>query len=60
MKIIKQGTLPKDRSYTTTCDNCDTKFSFKRSEGKYTLDQRDGEWIEIKCPLCKERICVTL
>lgn len=51
MKILKQGQLPEDKEFTTTCRRCKTEFQFKKSEGKETSDQRDGNYVSINCPL---------
>ena len=55
MKIIKQGKLPETELYVITCRNCRTEFEFERGEGRYISDQRDGDSIEIACPLCKKK-----
>ena len=55
MEIIEQGKLPEEQKYQVRCKNCKTLFRFKRSEGKYISDQRDGDSIEVKCPLCNEK-----
>lgn len=52
VEIIREGSLPGDREHTTDCRNCQTKFRFKRSEAKFTPDQRDGDALVIDCPLC--------
>jgi len=58
MKILKKGCLPKERRHVATCDNCRTKFEFQEGEAKMVSDQRDGDYLEVKCPLCKDGICV--
>lgn len=56
MEIIKKGKLPSERVFVAVCDHCSTKFRFKQSEGKVTYDQRDGDFISVKCPLCKKTV----
>jgi len=56
MKIIERGTDPDKRWITTTCVNCLTKFKFKAKEATLVHDQRDGDYFEIKCPLCKKSV----
>ena len=53
MKVLKQGTLPKDKIYEVVCYNCTSLLQFKRSEGKITYSQRDGNSITVICPVCK-------
>jgi hypothetical protein len=56
MKILKQGLIPEEVVYTTTCAHCGTMFEFLQKEGKLTDDQRDGSYVSIECPTCK-RTC---
>jgi hypothetical protein len=63
MKIIKrgkpQGTVPT----TTTCDSidgCGTVFSWYQSEGKLVPDQRDGDYWDVKCPVCGRHIFISV
>jgi RNase P subunit RPR2 len=51
VEIIKQGKLPGEEEYTTTCRNCKTIFKFKAKEAKKHDDQRDGSYLTIVCPL---------
>ena len=60
MEIIKKGKNPSDNEYTGECLNCGTKVKFKRHEGKLHNDQRDGDCVEVICPLCKNSIYVNL
>lgn len=53
MKIIREGKLPEDKEYTATCRRCGTVFTFTRSEGKFTNDQREGASVQVICPLPK-------
>ena len=52
MRIIKEGQLPEGKVYVHTCVNCRTLFGFLAKEGKITYDQRDGDFISVKCPFC--------
>ena len=56
MKIIKRGKDPNKKKYKVTCDNCKTIFEFLYCEAKYNADDRDGDYLSIKCPVCKEEI----
>ena len=62
MEIIKAGSLPSDVMYTTTCPNCKTQFRFQAVEAKTVYDQRDGNYLEITCPLqgCKHLVTCAL
>ena len=54
--IIKQGSLPEDRLFETTCSHCGTIFTFQRKEADYRSDQRDGEYLIISCPYCNRSV----
>lgn len=56
MEILKQGTKPEDSVHTGRCINCGTEVKFKRSEGKVTFDQRDGDYVTVACPTCRRPI----
>jgi uncharacterized protein with PIN domain len=60
MKIIKQGELPEEKEYSATCSNCKTEFEFLRKEGKVHFDQRDGNSVVVKCPLCQKSCWVNM
>lgn len=61
MEIIEEGRLPEDKVYEGRCYHCNTRARFKRSEGKLVYDQRDGDYVEVKCPLpgCNHTIKVS-
>ncbi len=60
MHIIKRGTPPQEREYEATCRNCRTEVRFQQSEGTVTYDQRDGDFVTVKCPVCGQPIHTAL
>ena len=58
MKIIKRGKKPEERVYRVTCEYCETVFEFVKKEAKYVSDERDGDALEVKCPVCKKKAWV--
>jgi len=52
MKIIKRGKL-KVEVYTQECIKCESILEFTRSDGKIVFDQRDGDYLEVICPVCE-------
>lgn len=58
MKIIKQGQLPAERVYQGTCRRCTTEVEFQRGEATYHADQRDGDFLTVRCPVCNDTITV--
>ena len=60
IKIIKQGIDPKDYTYAHKCYECDTIFTFQKTDFETVYDQRDGDFLRIVCPVCKDQCCVNL
>lgn len=56
MEIIKKGKLPEEKTYECVCSYCKTEFRFQRKEAEFVYDQRDGNALTIKCPLCKSQV----
>ena len=55
MEVLSKGKgSPKDRSAVFTCNGCGSGIKAKKSEGKYVSDWKDGDYVEVKCPECKE------
>lgn len=59
MKIIKQGSLPEERDYQIGCRNCGTVFEFARKEAELVIDQREGNYLKVHCPHCKNSCTTT-
>ena len=55
MKIIKKGTIPKTTK-RFTCSNCGCIFECNIDEYELHFSQRDGDWLETKCPDCGARV----
>jgi hypothetical protein len=60
MEILKTGHIPAERSYKMECRTCNTVFRFLQKEGKIIYDQREGDFIQISCPLCHNKITCAL
>jgi ribosomal protein S27E len=56
MEIIKRGVIPEERVYYAKCGYCESELRFRRSEAKYVSDQRDGDYLVVKCPVCSKSI----
>jgi ribosomal protein S27E len=56
VRILKQGMPPGERKFQVTCKSCRSELEFKASEAAYTNDQRDGEFWQIQCPVCSDRV----
>lgn len=52
IKIIQKGQLPALKVYKVTCRYCTSVLEFTQQDGKIHYDQRDGDYIEILCPVC--------
>ena len=53
MKIIKKGVIPSD-AYKMECRYCKAVFEFTKSETNVVFDQRDGNFMQLKCPCCSK------
>lgn len=56
IKIIKQGQVPAKREFVAKCINCKTEVEFLQEDGEVISDQRDGDYISIRCPMCNHPI----
>ena len=56
MKIIKRGEVPDLKPIRFECAHCTTVFEATRQEAALVIDQRDGNFRQIACPVCN-RIC---
>lgn len=57
MRIISKGILPKDKTYTTTCNKCKTMYEFTQSDGTL-MNDRNELIVCINCPVCKSSAAV--
>lgn len=53
VRIVKLGKLPSEKVYSGKCTNCKTEVEFKRGAANYVPDQRDGDMLQVSCPLCR-------
>lgn len=60
MRIIKEGKIPEEQEIKATCRYCGTQFAFYRKEATYISDQRDGDYLDIQCPLCKKSVTASI
>lgn len=57
MKILSRGNVAVDqRPFTLTCNACKTVIETCLGEMSEQWDQRDGDYYEIKCPVCGRMI----
>ena len=56
MEIINRGKLPSERVYTATCTNCGSVLRFTHAEATHHSDQRDGNFVSVKCPVCHHNV----
>lgn len=62
MEIIKMGTLPHEKIYEATCQNCFCVFRFMRNEAENCFDMSNNLYLKIKCPTvgCYHKIYVSM
>lgn len=58
MEILRRGSTAADAYHTVTCAHCSSLLRFQRKEAKLVEDQRDGDYYEIRCPVCGEPITI--
>lgn len=56
MRVIKQGNPPYDAPLQGTCNSCSAVIEFKPREAQLILDNRYGDYYEIDCPCCGQKI----
>lgn len=54
MKIIHQGKPPIENYYHGKCHTCQSIIQFERREARVVHDARDGDYVEILCPVCQD------
>lgn len=54
------GVKPGERNYETQCSKCYTRFRFKEAEARVVPDQRDGDAVVVKCPVCGKECWVAM
>ncbi len=52
MDIIKRGQIPSETKAEWTCKTCKSEIRSKKSEGTLYHDQRDGDYVKCRCPVC--------
>ena len=60
IEVVELGTPPDQVEYETRCQKCQSKLKFKRSDAKYVNDQRDGDYLTVECPVCKNLVTKSL
>jgi uncharacterized protein YfaT (DUF1175 family) len=56
VEILNRGNNPGDRTYTVTCRSCESLLRFTASEAERVHDHRDGDYMQIACPICNHTI----
>lgn len=56
MKIIKHGEIPELVPMRATCSHCHAEVEFVAAEVKRVFDQRDGDFYQFDCPVCRRSI----
>ena len=58
IEVIRRGHLPENDQFEAECYRCKTGVRFLRSDAQFTSDQRDGDFVTVKCPACGDSIHV--
>lgn len=54
IEIIKHGKLPEAEKYEFECGICKTEFLAQAKDGIIVNDVRDGFYVKVQCPLCRQ------
>jgi hypothetical protein len=62
VRVIKEGKLPAKDEYYLKCNNCKCEFEFLREDTGVAphYDQRDGNYLSIDCPTCKQTCTIAI
>ncbi len=60
MRIVKLGIAPSERTIEAKCQRCHSVVEFLANEAKRVADQRDGDFLQIACPVCHHNITKAL
>lgn len=58
VQILKHGKRPGELQAKGRCNTCRTSVKFKQKEAKFVADSRDGDYYELPCPTCENKITV--
>ena len=59
MEILKRGEV-RAKTHDTICGNCNSHLRVGKCDGKYVSDQRDGDYIDTNCPVCGNRLTISV
>jgi RNase P subunit RPR2 len=59
MKIIHRGEV-KPSTCRVVCGRCKSELEVSESDGSYVSDQRDGDYIEVSCPVCNKTMTISM
>jgi len=58
IEVTKRGTPRSDRPCEFSCRECGSEMRATIKDGTYVSDQRDGDAVKFRCPVCREEIWV--
>jgi len=59
IQVIEVGLLPpkpEDKIYTAKCSYCSTVMKFSRKDARLHINDAQGDWVEVTCPLCDKPV----
>lgn len=60
VEVLERGTPPGSRTRVTRCQTCRSKLRFKEADARLVPDQRDGDYLTFKCPVCHHDVTVAI
>lgn len=54
VEVLRKSKATADKKVTVTCSfpGCGARLRFKKSEGRFVVDRRDGDAYKFECPEC--------
>jgi len=60
MRIIHRGKPINEKVYEKMCYKCKSVIEFSGGEARRRSDQREGDYLEIECPVCGDKITTSI
>lgn len=56
VEVLKLGKRPEYTAHEVACRHCASLLRFWPYDAKLVRDHRDGDYYEVRCPVCKNTV----
>lgn len=56
IEVLERGVIPGDKTYEARCTSCKSLLRFRQDDARYYPDQRDGDSLQVDCPVCRNSV----